>query len=73
MIDLKEFEPKPTCYKAIFRNHGISNGTIANYLGRSYQYVCSILNGQFRMTPEIEKELKKLVSQLLEEEQDGKN
>lgn len=66
MINLSEFEPRPTYFKTIFKSHGISIATIANYLGLSYPYVCSVLNGTFRMTKTIEKKLQALVSQLEE-------
>jgi hypothetical protein len=66
MINIKDFEPKPTIYKAFFRSHGISVGTIANYLGRSYPYVCNVLNGNYRMPSAMEKKLQRLVNQLEE-------
>ena len=66
MINLKDYEPKPTHYKALFKAHGISVGTVANYLGRSYPYVCNVLNGLYRTPLAIEKKLQKLVSQLEE-------
>ena len=66
MINLKDYEPKPTHYKALFRAYGISVGTVANYLGRSYPYVCNVLNGLYRMPSTMEKKLQRLVNQLEE-------
>jgi hypothetical protein len=67
MINLSKFEPKPPKFKRVFKKHGISLGTIANYLGLSYPYVCNMLNGIYRMTPKVEMKLQKLVGQLEDE------
>jgi len=64
MIELYKFIPKPTTFKAIFKRHGVSVGTVANYLGLSYPYACNILNGQMRMTVDIEQKLQTLSDQL---------
>ena len=64
MINIKNYVPKQTKFKKIFKRHGISVATIANYLGLSYPYACNVLNGIYRMTPAIEKKLHKLANQL---------
>ena len=66
MINIKDFEPRPTIYKSLFKSHGISIATIANYLGRSYPYVCNVLNGTYRMPSVVEEKLQKLADQLQE-------
>lgn len=63
-INIDDFKPRKTLYKLILKKHGISIGTIANYLGLSYPYVCSMLNGSFRMTKKAERKLQKLIDQL---------
>ena len=64
MININNYKPKQTKFKKIFNKHGISVATIANYLRLSYPYVCNVLNGVYRMTPAIEKKLRKLANQL---------
>ena len=64
MVDISRYVPKQSKYKKILKKHGISVGTVANYLKLSYPYVCNILNGVHRMPPEAEKKIQKLVDQL---------
>jgi len=64
IIDLGAFKPQHSKFKKIFKAHGVSLGTVANYLGLSYPYVLNVLAGFDRMTPEVEEKLKKLVDQL---------
>ena len=66
-INIDRYKPRPHPYRAILRNHGVSNAMVANYLGRATSYVCSMLSGYSKMSPEIEKKLKPLMYQLLEE------
>ena len=63
-ININDYKPVPTLYKRLFKAHGIKIGTIANYLGMSYPYVCNMLNGSYRMTKETELKLQKLIDQL---------
>ena len=57
MIDLSRYTPKQTKYKRIFKKHGISIGTVANYLKLSYPHVCNVLNGVYRITLNSEAQL----------------
>jgi len=65
MVNLKKFEPKETKFR-ILKKHGISIGTVANYIGLSYQHVCDMLNGLNRMTPKVKKKHQKLLDQMEE-------
>lgn len=64
MINISKYAPKQTKFKKILKKHGISVGTVANYLKLSYPYVSNILNGVHRMSPAVERKLQKLVDQL---------
>jgi len=70
-IDLEKFKPQPTRYKKIFKEHGISHGTVASYLGKSYSYVCNILNGTIQTPSKIKEKLQELVQQLESGEKEG--
>jgi len=50
--------------KPILKQHGITIGTVARYLGKNYYYVQKILNGDIRPTLEIAGKLDSLFAQL---------
>jgi pyrroloquinoline quinone (PQQ) biosynthesis protein C len=67
-INLEEYKPKPHPFKAVFKQHGITTGTIANYLDKSYTYISNILNGHYRMPKKMYTMLLEVVRQLKSEE-----
>jgi hypothetical protein len=66
-IDIDRYKPRPHPYRAILRNHGVTNATVANYLGRSEGHVSDLLAGKYKMPEAIKQKLKPLMYQLLEE------
>ena len=63
-MDLSKYEVKAHPFKGIFKKFGVANGTIANYLGLSYSYVCSMLSGHYRMPAHIIVRLQDLIDKL---------
>ena len=61
---MSEYEVKVHPFKGIFTRFEVKTGTIANYLELSYSYVCSMLNGQFRMPKHITERLQDLIDKL---------
>ena len=57
VITIEDYKPKPTVYLNIFKECGISQQVLANYLGRSYQHTTRILRGETSMPKAIEKNL----------------
>jgi len=57
-----QLQPRETWFK-VQLNHrlGVPVKTIAHYLGLSYPYTCSLLNGYAPMTPEVEEKLAELL------------
>ncbi len=73
-IDLPDqLGPKETWFK-VQLNHrqGVPVKTIAHFLGFSYPYTCSLLNGYAPMTSEVEEKLQDLVEIVSRSNQDTK-
>jgi len=50
--NIAEYLPKPHPTKAIFVRSHIPAAAVAQYLGLSTSYVCSLLNGFARVSPD---------------------
>lgn len=62
MNDLSRFFPKAHPTKKVFHQAGIPVAAVANFLGLSPSYTCSLLNGFARITPENENKLNQFVA-----------
>lgn len=55
---INEFMPHPHPTKQIFAHHQIPVAAVAQFLGLSTSYVCSLLNGFARVRPDNDQKLK---------------
>jgi hypothetical protein len=62
-----EFLPQPHPTKAVFARHHIPVAAVARFLDLSASYVCSLLNGFARVSPEIDMKLREF-ARLVERE-----
>lgn len=60
----EKFLPRHHWSKAMFKANGIPLSAVAKALGLSYPYVCSLLSGVVKVTPEVETKLKRLTLNL---------
>ena len=55
------YGPKPSKYKKQLREAKVTLGAVSNYLNLNYSYTSHLLNGTYRLTPEIEYRLQALI------------
>jgi hypothetical protein len=65
--NINEFLPQRHPTKAVFALHHIPVAAVARFLGLSASYVCSLLNGFARVSPENDAKLRQF-AQLVERE-----
>lgn len=56
--NIAEFLPHPHPTKPIFAHHQIPVAAVARFLGLSTSYVCSLLNGFARVSPDNDTKLR---------------
>ncbi len=61
MSILDEFKVKEHPVKAELKKHKVATGTLSNFLGLSYPYVCNMLNGHFRMPKQHANKINSLI------------
>jgi hypothetical protein len=61
---LAQYKRKPVPMMNTFKEHGVTTDMIANYIGTSYPYANSVLNGTYRMSKPVEQKLRKLAVRL---------
>jgi hypothetical protein len=68
-IDLEKFKPQPHPFRALFRQHKVTNMMLANYLGKHVCYVSSMLSGHLPMSKPVLAKLEPLALQLISEKE----
>jgi len=63
-IDLTQYQPKASKFKAILKKHGVTIRVVSKYLGINYPYTNHLLAGRTKMPAHIEKKLQVLAEQL---------
>ena len=58
------FDRSPHPLKPLLKEHGVTCGMVARFLGLNYYYVSKIIAGDIKATPKIEKKLESLSEQL---------
>jgi hypothetical protein len=69
---IREFLPQPHPAKQLFTLHRIPVAAVARFLGLSTSYVCSLLNGFARVSPDVDKKLKEFASMVEREAKEEK-
>jgi hypothetical protein len=58
---ISEFLPQPHPAKLVFTLHNVPVAAVARFLGLSTSYVCCLLNGTARVSPDNDKKLRAFV------------
>jgi len=69
-LSLTDYLPKPHPTKQVFTRHKTPIAAVARFMGYSSSYVCSLLNGFARVSPENDAKLRQF-AQLVEAEPRG--
>ncbi len=64
-MNIPQLQPLP--HKNIFKKHNLSLGRVALAVGRSYPFLCNVLNGSHKPSAETLRRLDELVEHLEEE------